>query len=407
MKINLKLNKKDNYILTCSFGPDSMALCKALIDGGYDFIICHVNYHLCQEDEERYLGMKTYSEQHNIKVIYKDIYIPKTENEEGYAREKRYEFFIETAKKYNIRNILVAHNQDDLLETYLIQKKRKSIVSYYGLNESFIEQDINITRPLLKYKKSDLELFCKETNTPFGIDSSNFNTKFLRNKIRKEVVKDMDFEKRSILLNEIEEKNKLLKEKFSKLLPLIKDGGMYKEDIEKLDNDSFQLLLIKYFEILNFYVPISLSFVKELKQIVSNKTTWHKTLKPNVIFSFDYGFLKLYFVKMPIFNFKVNHFEKNEYFTLNNESKLFNLIEKYDTLFIRSSFNSNEVFILHGLKKKINRCFIDWKVPYPIRIVWPGIFDINGNLLYVPHYKKNNIINVNSLLIFNLNDFIK
>ena len=31
-------------------------------------------------------------------------------------------------EKLNIENILIAHNQDDLIETYLMQKERKSLL---------------------------------------------------------------------------------------------------------------------------------------------------------------------------------------------------------------------------------------------------------------------------------------
>ena len=50
----------------------------------------------------------------------------------------------------------MAHQKDDLIETYLMQKERKLGVSYYGLRQSNTIKGVKVFRPLLSYTKKDL-----------------------------------------------------------------------------------------------------------------------------------------------------------------------------------------------------------------------------------------------------------
>ena len=48
----LNLDKNKKYLLACSFGPDSMALCEMLRQEKCNFSIAHVNYHLREESDQ-------------------------------------------------------------------------------------------------------------------------------------------------------------------------------------------------------------------------------------------------------------------------------------------------------------------------------------------------------------------
>ena len=47
-----KLSKKHKYLLTCSYGPDSMALFYYLLENGYSFEVAHVNYHILEQADD-------------------------------------------------------------------------------------------------------------------------------------------------------------------------------------------------------------------------------------------------------------------------------------------------------------------------------------------------------------------
>jgi bifunctional protein TilS/HprT len=61
--------------------------------------------------------------------VYHSKSIPKG-NFQDQARQIRYTFFQQLAIKYQTKYIIVAHHFDDHLETYLLQKQRRSLVDY-------------------------------------------------------------------------------------------------------------------------------------------------------------------------------------------------------------------------------------------------------------------------------------
>ena len=71
MKLNLKLNNK--YIIGVSYGPDSMALLDLLLKNHYDFVVCHINYHLREESNEEQKNLENYLKLYNIKYYVKEV----------------------------------------------------------------------------------------------------------------------------------------------------------------------------------------------------------------------------------------------------------------------------------------------------------------------------------------------
>ena len=56
--------------------------------------------------------------------------------------------------------------------------------------------------------------------------------------------------------------------------------------------------------------------------------------------------------------------------------------------FIIKNCDKNDKLIIKDYTSPVRRLFIDWKMPLFLREIWPGIYDKNGNLLYVPRYRK-------------------
>ena len=400
MKLNL--NKDEKYILTCSFGPDSMCLFDLLIKGNYDFMVAHVNYHLREEEPAEVEILKNLCEKYKITLDILDVWMPKGVNEEGWAREVRYDYFSDVANRYGIKNVLVAHNEDDFLETYLLQKRRGNIVSFYGLKDVYEYKNARIIRPLLGYPKFELRKYCDLNKVPYGLDLSNFDTRYARNKLRKEVVKDMPRDKRNLILKEVNDRNETQQVKFKQLENLI---NQHEIEISKLINisiDDFYLLVIIYFESEHFYYPLSKKFVIDLYIIIRRKTTWHHAFNNTNILTLDYGVLKLYQLKITSYSIS----KSNDLMEINEKSSLFYLI-KNKRFTIKNGVRSNEIYEFNGLRKKVGRCFIDWKVPYVYRLLWPIIVDENGKIIYIPHYQKDYKLNKDSLIFFKINEFLK
>ncbi|WP_100612694.1 tRNA lysidine(34) synthetase TilS [Confluentibacter lentus] len=101
------------------------------------------------------------------------------------ARELRYDWFEELAEQLGFDYILTAHHADDNLETFLINFTRgtglEGLTGIPEINGKFV-------RPLLFFSREDVETFAKERHIRWRDDSSNASTKYLRNKLRHDVI---------------------------------------------------------------------------------------------------------------------------------------------------------------------------------------------------------------------------
>lgn len=388
----LNLDKQKQYLLACSYGPDSMALFQMLLNGGYSFSVAHVNYHLRKEADEETKNLHEYCRQNNITIFIKDVTEKIEKNVEERCREIRYQFFADIIlenPKFNA--VLVAHHQDDLLETYLLQKQRKILPSYYGLKEETAIYGVKIIRPLLNFKKSDLLEFCKENQVPYGLDSTNFLNIYSRNKIRHEVVEKLTDEDRSILLKEIDSKNKEMEEQ-QILLSSLHD--LSNKQILELSPILFRFYLNKLAKEVQGDFEVSQKVSSEIRKVLESD-------KPNVEVpvSKDLYFYKEY--ETCFFDF-VNH--KADFMYILEEPSIldtpyFHLDFTGDTknrnvsaddypLMIRNA-KGEDIVSINNYKVKVRRLFIDWKMPLSLRKRWPVIFNKDKEVIYIPRYQQD------------------
>ncbi len=101
------------------------------------------------------------------------------------ARELRYNWFSELAESLEFDYILTAHHADDNLETFLINLTRGTGLS--GLT-GIPEVNDAIVRPLLPFSREVLHDYAKAHHMVWREDSSNASDKYLRNKLRHQVI---------------------------------------------------------------------------------------------------------------------------------------------------------------------------------------------------------------------------
>ena len=101
------------------------------------------------------------------------------------ARELRYNWFQEIVAKNEFDYLLTAHHADDSLETFFINLSRGTgIDGLIGIPENTSW----LIRPLLAFTKKEIESYGNENGLAWREDHSNDDTKYLRNKIRKELI---------------------------------------------------------------------------------------------------------------------------------------------------------------------------------------------------------------------------
>ncbi|AVN64039.1 tRNA lysidine(34) synthetase TilS [Mesoplasma florum] len=202
-----KLNTTLSYLVAVSGGPDSMFMLNELIKMNIkEIVVCHVNYNFREDSWKDQKLVEDFCLKNNLKLeklVINQDYSKLKENFESWARNIRYDFFVEISKKYNIQNVLIAHNRNDLVETFLLQQDRKGYVKHYGLNKTATYKEITIVRPMLNILKSEILKSLKEQNIVFVIDSTNEDKKYKRNKIRASLSEStfIDFEETIKKLN--------------------------------------------------------------------------------------------------------------------------------------------------------------------------------------------------------------
>lgn len=390
--IKLNLDKKLKYLLACSFGPDSMALFHLLKENGYNFDCAIVNYHLREESNFEVEGLVSYAQKNGVKVFVHDVKEKIKKNIEATCRSIRYNFFKDLVIQNGYDKVLVAHHQDDLIETYLLQKQRQNCPIFYGIKENTIICGVNIERPLLSFTKKELLQICLENNVPFSVDKTNFDVSIKRNKIRSEIVSKMSALDRANIIKQINDEN-------AKLSHMIKSI-----DLSKLNEVEYILSLdavtLKY--ALNIYAKNVDNSLYLSKENVGQVIDILNSRNPNGQFKIKNG---LFVIKeYSRFYFVTEKFEQKKYiFEIKSPSKLD--VEFFYLDFTGDTSNRNvslsdypltirnvkptDQFVINGYKVSARRLLIDWKVPFRKRLIWPVILNKNGVCIYIPRYQSN------------------
>ena len=387
----INLDKNKNYLLACSYGPDSMALFSMLLNGGFHFSCALVNYHLRDESTQEMHMFMHFCEEKKIAYHVKDLVNGIIgHNVESECRKIRYQYFAELVKQFGYDAVLVAHNEDDLIETYIMQKRRHNLVMHYGIKEVSTINDVKVIRPLLKYSKQSLKDYCDENKVPYAIDSSNLEDKYLRNRIRHQIVSKMDDKERQNVIKEIDKKNEELSQLFDNL-----------SHIDLSDADALKKLPIKEFAYaINLLVKrqlpnlsISLKYSKEILHILK-----HKNANVDIPLTRGYHFRKSYdhievikpHKKQYCFVLEKPTIMDNEYFFLDftRGAENRNIKEEDYPLTIRTA-QKNDEYTIKDYKVKVRRLFIDWKMPLSLRERWPVIVNKDGIIKYIPRYQKD------------------
>jgi tRNA(Ile)-lysidine synthase len=192
-KYNL-LEKGERVVVALSGGPDSTALLAVLAPIAQALDIClivaHFNHRLrggeSDEDEKfsrdlsEKMGLTFVSGKMDQKKGKKGI------SPEDYYRQQRYNFLNKVAEDHQAQKIALGHNLQDQAQTVLLNLLRGSGLK--GLKGFLPMRDGKFIRPLIEVSRRDIISFLKKAGISSRQDSSNENRRYLRNKIRGELI---------------------------------------------------------------------------------------------------------------------------------------------------------------------------------------------------------------------------
>lgn len=191
---NFSFVKQAKILIATSGGIDSVVLTHLCKNAGLTIALAHCNFKLRgNESDADEAFVKTLATDLNIPVYttyfntlkYKDEHKVSVQMA---ARELRYNWFASLIDEYNFDCVFTAHHADDNLETFLINLSRGTgIEGLMGIPSLYK----NTVRPLLPFTREEIENFAVQHGIIWREDSSNEESKYLRNKLRLEVIPEL------------------------------------------------------------------------------------------------------------------------------------------------------------------------------------------------------------------------
>lgn len=204
------LQSDGRYLVALSGGADSVFLLLVLKQLGYFVEAIHCNFHLRGEESDRdedfcrklcaekqiplhlvHFDTREYAQLHKVSI-------------EMAARQLRYHHFASLCHDLGFDGVCVAHHQDDVAETVLMNLIRGTGIKGLSGIKPKIQQrlrvgvragipiPLTVIRPLLCVTRDEIEHFLKEIGQDYVTDSTNLVPDVLRNKIRLQVLPLLD-----------------------------------------------------------------------------------------------------------------------------------------------------------------------------------------------------------------------
>ncbi len=183
--------KESKLLIAISGGLDSVVLTQLLHTLGFDISLAHCNFNLRTLESDRDeafvkkigtdLDLQTFTKSFDTKEYVKTH---KTSTQIA-ARALRYAWFKELQEEYHFDYVATAHHLDDNLETFIINLSRgtglEGLTGIPAINKT-------IVRPLLIFSRQEILDHAKAQHIVWREDQSNASTKYVRNKIRHQII---------------------------------------------------------------------------------------------------------------------------------------------------------------------------------------------------------------------------
>jgi tRNA(Ile)-lysidine synthase len=192
------------YLIGVSGGRDSVALLHWLVECGYNkLIVCHLNHRLRgQSSRADAIFVQKLAAKYGVDLALgaidvRALAVRTKQSIETAARDARYKFFAQVAKRRRCRTIFLGHHADDLVETFLINLFRGAgpgglsgmrVVSIRKIDNVKLQ----IVRPLLGVSREQIDDYVRKHRLKFREDASNKNLAPLRNRIRHRIIPEIE-----------------------------------------------------------------------------------------------------------------------------------------------------------------------------------------------------------------------
>jgi len=192
------------YLIGVSGGRDSVALLHWLVECGYNkLIVCHLNHRLRgRSSRADAIFVQKLAAKYDVglalgAIDVRALAVRTKQSIETAARDARYKFFAQVARRRRCRTIFLGHHADDLVETFLINLFRGAgtggLSAMRGVSVRKIDNvKLRIVRPLLGISREQIDDYVRKHRLKFREDASNKNLAPLRNRIRHRIIPEIE-----------------------------------------------------------------------------------------------------------------------------------------------------------------------------------------------------------------------
>lgn len=182
-------------LLGLSGGADSTCLLLLLLAAGAEPVCVHVNHGIrgaeADRDEE---FCRALCEKYGVEFRSYHIDVPALSAErhtglEETARDERHRILKAAAKEFSCDKIALAHNKNDRAETFLFNLARGAGTKGLGsIRPVRADGDITYIRPVMCLTKDEITAYLDGKGQTYVTDSTNADTDYTRNYIRRELL---------------------------------------------------------------------------------------------------------------------------------------------------------------------------------------------------------------------------
>jgi tRNA(Ile)-lysidine synthase len=195
LKLVCRCSPEKRFLLTVSGGIDSVVLAELFHAARIDFDFAHCNFSLRgEESDSDQVFVEKLALQMNVRCFVKHFDTEEYAEKKGIsiqmaARELRYEWFEQIRENNGYDFIATGHNRNDMVETVLINFARGCGIR--GLSGIRARHGF-IIRPLLFASRAQIRKFADGHSLSWREDSSNAETKYIRNRIRHVLIPEFE-----------------------------------------------------------------------------------------------------------------------------------------------------------------------------------------------------------------------
>lgn len=189
------LQKDDHVVAAVSGGADSMALLYLLSELADSLQIsvsaAHADHGLRPEEAAAEKEMvEAFCASRSLSFYTETLPVKEYLSEQGkgvqeQARMLRYQFLEKVMKQCGANVLATGHHGDDQIETMLLRMTSgRALWEEVGISASRNQESGRIIRPMLEVSKDSIYAYCEQHSIPFKEDKSNNSDTYARNRIR-------------------------------------------------------------------------------------------------------------------------------------------------------------------------------------------------------------------------------